>query len=151
MSKPIGPLKQRGKLGSTICRFGGNRRTKESFLSAYVSIPLISVDCYLLTAAAVTELDDKIKEYITDMVNEKVDQIFKIRMEAVDSEIDSIKSRMDTADSRSQAQTRKQSKLEHEAESLAGAMDAVRSNQLETERIMRNITLQFARQTSSRR
>ena len=105
----------------------------------------------LLIAAAVTELDDKIKEYITDVVNEKVDQMFKIRMEAVDSEIDSIKSRMDTADSRSQAQTRKQSKLEHEAESLAGAMDAVRSNQLETERIMRNITLQFARQTSSRR
>ena len=85
------------------------------------------------------------------MVIEKVNRLIDVKMEAVDSSlIVSINSRMRTADSRSQAHTRKQSELEHKTESLAGAVDAVQSNQLENERILRNITLELTRQNPRR-
>lgn len=84
------------------------------------------------------------------MVIEKVNRLIDVKMEAVDSLIVSINSRMRTADSRSQAHTRKQSELEHKTESLAGAVDAVQSNQLENERILRNITLELTRQNPRR-
>ena len=96
-----------------------------------------------------TELNDKMKEEIMGMVTEKFNQMFNIRMEAVHSRIGSINSRMLTAESRSQSQTRKLSELDHEAESLAGTIDSIRSNQLETERIIRNITIQLGRRIAT--
>ena len=92
------------------------------------------------------EIMKEVRENLKDEIMKEVMETINPKLQSADTQIEAISSRMDTTDSRSLIQTRKQSELEHEVVSMAGRVSSIQSSQLMSEKFMRNITIMSARQ-----
>ena len=96
------------------------------------------------------EIMKEVRETMKEEVVKEVMETINPKLQSADTQIEAISSRMDTTDSRSLIQTRKQSELEHELVSMAGRLSSIQSSQLMSERVMRNITIMSAGQHMER-